>query len=100
MEKLTAGSAFKIQLQAMFIDTSFNTVATVLGNVYQSFYEAAVRCFEYVRSLNKARPTHSKLLISAYLPSSGIADSNANRQTHRILHSSVDHGKANPDEHH
>jgi hypothetical protein len=52
----------------MFIDTAFNTVPTVLANVYQSFHEAAVRCFEYVRSLNKVRPTHSRLLISAYLP--------------------------------
>ncbi|KAL5463064.1 hypothetical protein PMIN06_001306 [Paraphaeosphaeria minitans] len=57
-------NGFKIQLQAMLIDTSFNSVATVLANLYQSFHEAAVRCFEYARSLSKARPIHSSLLIS------------------------------------
>ncbi|KAF2794045.1 hypothetical protein K505DRAFT_361455 [Melanomma pulvis-pyrius CBS 109.77] len=56
-------NGFKIQLQAMFIDTSFNTVPTVLANLYQSFREAAVRCFAYNRSLSKVRPTHSRLLI-------------------------------------
>jgi hypothetical protein len=59
-------SAFKIKLHAMFIDTSLNSMETVLANLHQSFYEAAVRCFEYVRSLNKVRPTHSRLLISKF----------------------------------
>ncbi|KAJ4301248.1 Telomerase reverse transcriptase [Kalmusia sp. IMI 367209] len=36
-------SGFKIQLQAMLIDTSFNSVPTVLANLYQSFHEAARR---------------------------------------------------------
>ncbi|KAH7131937.1 hypothetical protein B0J11DRAFT_520386 [Dendryphion nanum] len=56
-------SGFKIQLKAMFIDTSYNTVQTVLANLYQSFHEAAVRCFEYNRNLSKVRPTHTRLLI-------------------------------------
>ncbi|CAI6341564.1 unnamed protein product [Periconia digitata] len=56
-------NAFKIQLQAMFIDTSFNSVPTVLANLYQSFHEAAVRSFEYARSLAKSRPLHPRLLI-------------------------------------
>jgi hypothetical protein len=61
---LTANSGFKIQLRAMFIDTSLNSVATVLANLYQSFYEAAVRCIEYVRVLSKVRTTCPSLLIS------------------------------------
>lgn len=48
----------------MFIDTSLNSVSTVLANLYHSFLEAAVRCFEYVRTLAKVRTTHSHLLIS------------------------------------
>jgi hypothetical protein len=64
---LTWSSGFKIQLQAMLIDTSFNSVPTVLANLYQSFHEAAARCFEYVRNLCKARPIHSSLLISMCL---------------------------------
>lgn len=55
----------------MFIDTSFNTVPTVLANLYQSFREAAVRCFAYNRSLSKVRPTHSRLLISEFDPQTG-----------------------------
>lgn len=48
----------------MLIDSSLNSVATVLANVYQSFYEAAVRCLEYARVLFKVRKMGSGLLIS------------------------------------
>ena len=48
----------------MLIDTSFNSVPTVLANLYQSFYEAAVRSFEYARTMAKSRPIHPRLLIS------------------------------------
>ena len=61
--RLTWNSAFKIQLQAMFIDTSLNSVSTVLANLHQSFHEAAVRSFEYARSMAKSRPIHPRLLI-------------------------------------
>lgn len=63
---LTWGSAFKIQLKAMFIDTALNSVSTILTNLHQSFHEAAVRCLEYVRVLAKVRTTCSSLLISAF----------------------------------
>lgn len=64
MDDANSNSGFKIQLQAMLIDTSFNSVPTVLANVFQSLHEAAVRCAEYARSLAKTRPVRSKLLIS------------------------------------
>lgn len=48
----------------MLIDPSLNSVATVLANVYQSFYEAAVRCLEYARVLLRVRKMGSGLLIS------------------------------------
>jgi len=60
---LTFSSAFKIQLKAMLIDTSLNSVGTVLANLHQSFYEAAVRCLEYAHALSKVRTTCSSLLI-------------------------------------
>lgn len=60
-------SAFKIQLHAMFLDTSFNSVPTVLANLYQSFLESAVRCFEYVRHLSALKEPSSRLLISKTL---------------------------------
>jgi hypothetical protein len=61
---LTRNSAFKIQLKAMYIDASLNSVSTILGNLYQSFHEAAVRCLEYVRVLSRVRKTCSSVLIS------------------------------------
>jgi telomerase reverse transcriptase len=56
-------NGFKIQLQAMFIDTSLNSVPTVLANLYQSLADSAERCFEYVRVLSRARTTHPRLVI-------------------------------------
>jgi hypothetical protein len=50
----------------MYIDSSLNSVSTILGNLYQSFHEAAVRCLEYVRVLSKVRTTCSSLLISKW----------------------------------
>lgn len=70
----------------MFIDTSFNTVPTVLANLHQSFREAAVRCFEYNRSLSKVKPTHSRLLISKLLPRCGKGCPKSNRRAHQYLH--------------
>ena len=48
----------------MFLDTQFNSVPTVLANLYQSFLESAVRCFEYVRHLSALKEPSSRLLIS------------------------------------
>lgn len=62
---LTCGSGFKIQLKAIFIDMTLNSISTVLTNLHQSFHEAATRCLEYVRVLGKVRATSSSLLISA-----------------------------------
>ncbi|KAH9860521.1 hypothetical protein J1614_011852 [Plenodomus biglobosus] len=56
-------NAFKIQLKAMLIDMRLNSIQTVLTNLYRSFYEAAVRCLEYLRVLSKVRKTSSSLLI-------------------------------------
>ncbi|KAF2499752.1 hypothetical protein BU16DRAFT_282256 [Lophium mytilinum] len=47
----------------MFLDTGFNSLDTVLANVYQSFLEAAVRCAEYMRQLATSRKPNSRLLI-------------------------------------
>jgi hypothetical protein len=50
----------------MYIDPSLNSVATVLANLYQSFYEAAIRCCEYAKVLAKVRSVGGGLLISTY----------------------------------
>jgi hypothetical protein len=51
----------------MFIDTSFNSVPAVLANLYQSFHEAAVRLFEYARSVSRTRAVRPSLLISTWI---------------------------------
>lgn len=53
----------------MFLDTGFNSLDTVLANLYQSFLEAAVRCAEYIRQLATSRQPNSRLLISECSPS-------------------------------
>lgn len=79
---LTGDSAFKIQLKAMYIDASLNSVSTILGNLYQSFHEAAVRCLEYVRVLSKVRTTCSNLLISTSKSFPKLCDGRPKRRMH------------------
>lgn len=67
---VTTNSGFKIQLKAMFIDARLNSIPTILANLYQSFYEAAARCIEYVGMLSKIRTIRSSLLISKSWPGS------------------------------
>lgn len=56
-------NAFKIKMHAMFLDTSFNSVAIVASNLYKSFYEAAQRMLHYSRCLPKSKQPCSKLII-------------------------------------
>lgn len=43
-------SALKIQLHGMFFDTTFNSLDTVLSNLYIAFKDAALRCYYYMKS--------------------------------------------------
>lgn len=47
-------SGLKIQLHGMFFDTSFNSLDTVLSNLYVAFKDAALRCFYYMKSLSSS----------------------------------------------
>jgi hypothetical protein len=85
---LTTDSAFKIQLKAMLIDSSLNSVVTVLANLHQSFLEAAVRCLEYARVLSRVRTTCSSLLISTSKISQFCAKESKARM-HVVLHSKL-----------
>ena len=56
-------NALKLQTHQMLVDTSFNSIATVLTTVYQNFIEAAMKFSRYIKSMeNKAQP-HLALLI-------------------------------------
>ncbi|KAH6671185.1 hypothetical protein B0J14DRAFT_89821 [Halenospora varia] len=47
----------------MFLDTSFNSLATVLKNVYTAFVETATKMWTYARCLPIGKQPGTKLLI-------------------------------------
>lgn len=51
-------------IHARFLDTAFNTVATVMMNIYQSFVLTGMKCFRYIKSLPTAKQPHVSLVIS------------------------------------
>ncbi|KLJ10847.1 hypothetical protein EMPG_09861 [Blastomyces silverae] len=50
-----AVKSFKIQVHAMFLDTKHNSPLVVLANLYQSFFESAMKLYEYTRCLHHRR---------------------------------------------
>lgn len=82
-------SAFKIQLHAMFLDTSFNSLPTVLTNLYHSFLESAVRCFEYIRNLSRVWQTSARLLIKTVDSLVVLASVMLQRHTRSRLHTTL-----------
>lgn len=72
---------FKIQSHAMFLDTSFNSLTTVLSNVYSAFKETATKMWTYARCLPVGKRPGTKLLISTppTYPSKARADANGSR---------------------
>jgi telomerase reverse transcriptase len=51
----------------MFLDTSFNSLATVLTNIYESFLETATKMWTYVKCLPAQKRPGAKLVISRSL---------------------------------
>jgi hypothetical protein len=56
--------SFKIQCHAMLLDTAFNSVSTVLSNLYTAFVETATKMWTYARCLPTGKQPGTKLLIS------------------------------------
>ena len=46
----------------MFLDTSFNSTATVLLNIYQNFVEAAMKYYRYAKCMAGVKHPHLDLL--------------------------------------
>lgn len=61
-------SAFKIQAHKMFLDTNFNSMGSVLRNMYQNFTESAMKYYRYVNSMRRAKQPHTSLLIGVLIP--------------------------------
>ena len=57
-------NALKLQMHAMLLSTNYNSLQTVLGNIYHSFIEVAQKCSCYMRSLQGSKRPRCRLLIS------------------------------------
>jgi len=61
----------------MFLDTSFNSLATVLGNIYENFTETATKMWMYAKCLPSQKQPGAKLVISESLASRWNHDARA-----------------------
>lgn len=57
-------SAFKIQTHKMFLDTSFNSLTTVLSSIFKNFIEASRKYYRYAKCMTAQPPV--SLLISKF----------------------------------
>jgi telomerase reverse transcriptase len=57
-------NALKLHMRTMYLSTSYNSVATVITNLYCAFDEVANKSYSYIRSLPSSRQPASKLMIS------------------------------------
>lgn len=64
-------SAFKIQTHKMFLDTTFNSLNTVLSTIYQNFVESAMKYYRYAKCMAAgSMHPHASLLIGTSFPPS------------------------------
>ncbi|KAK4500419.1 hypothetical protein PRZ48_008608 [Zasmidium cellare] len=59
-------NALKLQMHAMLLSTSYNSIDTVLSNLYHAFTEVAQKSYHYVKSLPSTQQPASKLMISKW----------------------------------
>lgn len=57
-------NALKLHMRAMHLSTNFNSLATVLTNLYQAFNEVAHKSYSYIKALPRKKQVSSKLIIS------------------------------------
>lgn len=58
-------STFKIQSHLMYLDTTHNSLHTVLSNIHNAFLETALKTYTYIRCLPSSKQPSAKLIISA-----------------------------------
>jgi len=56
-------NALKLQMQAMLLSTSYNSVQTVLSNLTHSFSEVAQKAYHYIKSLPPGKQPDDRLII-------------------------------------
>lgn len=57
-------SAIKLHMQTMLLSTNYNSIDTVLSNLYHSFAETALKSYHYIRALPTAKQPGDKVVIS------------------------------------
>jgi telomerase reverse transcriptase len=57
-------NALKLYMRTMYLSTSYNSVTTVLTNLYCAFDEVAKKSYSYIKSLPSSKQPASKLMIS------------------------------------
>lgn len=62
-------STLKLQMQAMLLSTTYNSLQTVLSNLYHSFTEVAQKTYYYIHSLPAAKQPSNDLVISKSITS-------------------------------
>lgn len=58
-------NSFKIQSNMMFYDTRYNTLSTVLRNLYEAFTESATKAWAYLRCLSREKQPGPRLVIDS-----------------------------------
>ena len=58
--------SLKIQMTAMLLDTSLSSRYCVSSNLYQSFMEAAMKMYRYIRALPKSKRPRETMVIEAW----------------------------------
>lgn len=67
-------SAFKIQTHKMFLDTTFNSLGTVLSTIYQNFVESAMKYYRNAKCMAAGgMHPHASLLIGTSFPETRVS---------------------------
>lgn len=57
----------------MFLDTTFNSLNTVLSTIYQNFVESAMKYYRYAKCMAAGgMHPHASLLIGTFFPDAGV----------------------------
>lgn len=56
-------NSFQIQTHTMYFDTSFNSMGTVIRNIYHAFVESAMKFHRYVKSLRRMKTIGQMQLV-------------------------------------
>lgn len=59
-------SAFKNLTHKMFLDTTFNSLSTVLSTIHMNFLESAMKYYRYAKCMATGKYPHAALLIGMH----------------------------------